>query len=249
MASYISPHTRLTFHDLLDAFMKTATSATSLITAAACVGIVLGMVTQTGVGTKLPEVLLPMAEHSRLLAFALLMFSTILLGLGLPSSICYLLVATFIGPMLDQMQTPPLAAHLFIFYFGMMAMVTPPVALAAYTAGAIAKANLMRTSLAAFRFALVGFALPYAFVFNPELLLISKDGNLLKMIVKIGLTFFSMIPLATGIAGFARSELTLGLRLALVLAAFLVLVSTKIWIQMIVVGIIIGIGIIHWRSN
>ena len=249
IASYISPHTRLTFHDLLDAFMKTATSATSLITAAACVGIVLGMVTQTGVGTKLPEVLLPMAEHSRLLAFALLMFSTILLGLGLPSSICYLLVATFIGPMLDQMQTPPLAAHLFIFYFGMMAMVTPPVALAAYTAGAIAKANLMRTSLAAFRFALVGFALPYAFVFNPELLLISKDGNLLKMIVKIGLTFFSMIPLATGIAGFARSELTLGLRVALVLAAFLVLVSTKIWIQMIVVGIIIGIGIIHWRSN
>ena len=249
MASCISPHTRLTFHDLLDAFMKTATSATSLITAAACVGIVLGMVTQTGVGTKLPEVLLPMAEHSRLLAFALLMFSTILLGLGLPSSICYLLVATFIGPMLDQMQTPPLAAHLFIFYFGMMAMVTPPVALAAYTAGAIAKANLMRTSLAAFRFALVGFALPYAFVFNPELLLISKDGNLLKMIVKIGLTFFSMIPLATGIAGFARSELTLGLRVALVLAAFLVLVSTKIWIQMIVVGIIIGIGIIHWRSN
>lgn len=249
IASHISPHTRLTFHDLLDAFMKTATSATSLITAAACVGIVLGMVTQTGVGTKLPEVLLPMAEHSRLLAFALLMFSTILLGLGLPSSICYLLVATFIGPMLDQMQTPPLAAHLFIFYFGMMAMVTPPVALAAYTAGAIAKANLMQTSLSAFRFALVGFALPYAFVFNPELLLISKDGNLWKMIVKIGLTFFSMIPLATGIAGFARSELTLGLRVALVLAAFLVLVSTKIWIQMIVVGIIIGIGIIHWRSS
>ena len=69
------------------------------------------------------------------------------------------------------------------------------------------------------------------------------------MIVKIGLTFFSMIPLAIGIAGFARSELTLGLRVALVLAAFLVLVSTKIWIQMIVVGIIIGIGIIHWRSN
>ena len=230
IVSHISPHTRLTFHDLLDAFMKTATSATSLITAAACVGIVLGMVTQTGVGTKLPEVLLPMAEHSRLLAFALLMFSTILLGLGLPSSICYLLVATFIGPMLDQMQTPPLAAHLFIFYFGMMAMVTPPVALAAYTAGAIAKANLMQTSLSAFRFALVGFALPYAFVFNPELLLISKDGNLWKMIVKIGLTFFSMIPLATGIAGFARSELTLGLRVALVLAAFLVLVSTKIWI-------------------
>ncbi len=107
----------------------------------------------------------------------------------------------------------------------------------------------MQTSLSAFRFALVGFALPYAFVFNPELSLISKDGNLWKMIVKIGLTFFSMIPLATGIAGFARSELTLGLRVALVLAAFLVLVSTKIWIQMIVVGIIIGIGIIHWRSS
>ena len=177
------------------------------------------------------------------------MFSTILLGLGLPSSVCYLLVATFVGPMLDRMQTPPLAAHLFIFYFGMMEMVTPPVALAAYAAGAIAKANLMQTGLAAFRFALVGFALPYAFVFNPELLLISKDGNYWIMIAKIGLATFAMIPLAAGVAGFARSELTIGSRITLVLAAFIVLISTKIWLQLVVVGIIISIGIMNWRTG
>ena len=249
VVSCFNRHTRLSFDDLLDACIKTAKSGTSLITAASCVGIILGLVTLTGIGAKLPNALLPMAQHSRLLAFVLLMFSTILLGLGLPSSVCYLLVATFVGPMLDRMQTPPLAAHLFIFYFGMMAMVTPPVALAAYAAGAIAKANLMQTGLAAFRFALVGFALPYAFVFNPELLLISKDGNYWIMITKIGLATFAMIPLAAGVAGFARSELTIGSRITLVLAAFIVLISTKIWLQLVVVGIIISIGIMNWRTD
>ena len=85
------------------------------------------------------------------------MISTIILGMGLPSAVCYLLMATLVGPVLSDLGIVPLAAHLFIFYFGMMSMVTPPVALAAYTAAAIAKASIMQTGVTAFRFALVGF--------------------------------------------------------------------------------------------
>ena len=248
-ASYLSPQTRMDVQSLLDAFLKAARSGTSLIAAATCVGVILGVVTLTGLGTKLPDALLPLAQHSRLLAFVLLMITTILLGLGLPSSVCYLLVATFVGPMLDQMQTPPLAAHMFIFYFGMMAMVTPPVALAAYAAGAIAGADIMQTSFAAFRFALVGFALPYAFVFHPELLLIVTQPNgYLMMALKIGRTAFSIIPLAAGIAGFGFSKLRFWQRILCIGAAFMLLVSIKIWFQLLAIGIIIGVGLINWRA-
>ena len=150
--------------------------------------------------------------------------------------------------MLDQMQTPPLAAHMFIFYFGMMAMVTPPVALAAYAAGAIAGADIMQTSFAAFRFALVGFALPYAFVFHPELLLIVTQPNgYLMMALTIGRTAFSIIPLAAGIAGFGFSKLRFGQRILCIGAAFMLLVSIKIWFQLLAIGIIIGVGLINWR--
>ena len=135
---------------------KAAHGGVSLIAAASCVGLILGVVTLTGIGAKLPGTLLPLAENSRILALALLMISTIILGMGLPSSVCYLLMATLVGPVLAELGLVPLAAHLFIFYFGMMAMVTPPVALAAYTAAAIAGTGIMQTGVAAFRFALVG---------------------------------------------------------------------------------------------
>ena len=84
-------------------------------------------------------------------------------------------MATFVGTLLSDLGLVPLAAHLFIFYFGMMSMVTPPVALAAYTAAAIAKADVMRSCFAAFRFSLIGFVLPYAFVLDPSLLLSTKE--------------------------------------------------------------------------
>ncbi|MCP4450265.1 MAG: TRAP transporter large permease subunit, partial [Planctomycetes bacterium] len=122
------------------------------------------------------------------------------LGMGLPSAVCYLLMATFIGPVLGKLGLEPLAAHLFIFYFGMMSMVTPPVALAGFTAAAIAKANVMRSSLAAFRFALVGFLLPYAFVLNPSLLLISTNGKSVIIPALISLVF-----VLSGIVFFAVS--------------------------------------------
>jgi len=192
--------TRLHFPDMLDALFRTAKAGIPLIAAASCVGIILGVVTLTGIGSKLPSAILPLAQDNLFAALFLLMISTIILGMGLPSAVCYLLMATFIGPVLKKLGLEPLAAHLFIFYFGMMSMVTPPVALAAFTAAAIAKADVMRSSLAAFRFALVGFLLPYAFVLNPSLLLISTDGKSVIFPALIGLLF-----VLSGIVFFAVS--------------------------------------------
>ena len=117
-----------------------------------CVGIIIGVVTLTGVGTRLPATIIPLAEQSLLLALILIMVSSIVLGMGLPSAVVYLLLATLIEPVIGDLGVVPLAAHLFIFYFGMMSMVTPPVALAAYVTASIAGADIMQSGLAGFPF-------------------------------------------------------------------------------------------------
>jgi len=175
------------------------------------------------------------------------MISTIILGLGLPSAVCYLLMATLVGPVLTKMGVVPLAAHLFIFYFGLMSMVTPPVALAAYTAAAIAKANIMRTSLAAFRFALVGFMLPYAFVLNPSLLLISTDGAGVAGPALKSLAFVlgGILYLAVSTVGYAFRPVRPLSRLALFIASFmLILIPGSDTLQLLCKGAAAVTGLI-----
>ena len=223
--SLLHPRTRVGLPALGQVVMTTARDAMPLIAAAACVGIVIGVVTLTGVGTRLPATIIPLAEQNLFLALVLVMISSLVLGMGLPSAVTYLLLATLVGPALGQLGAVPLAAHLFIFYFGMMAMVTPPVALAAYAAAAIAGSNIMATSIAAFRFALVGFTLPFIFVFRPELLLLSADGAaawgdvaLALAAAVLGVTVF-----AAAMAGFFFARLTAIERAVLFVAAALLL--------------------------
>lgn len=175
--SLLHPRTRIHTDKLLQTLNAAAKDVVPLICASACVGIVLAVVTLTGIGTRFPALVLPLAEGNLFAALMLIMVSSIVLGMGLPSSVCYLLMATLMGPVLNQLGVVPLAAHLFIFYFGMMSMVTPPVALAAYAAASIAGADVMKCGFAAFRFALVGFTLPFIFVYRPELLLLTPGAG------------------------------------------------------------------------
>ena len=218
--------TRLGVRDFLGSFGKAAVDMVPLIAAAACVGVVIGVVTLTGVGTRLPATIIPLAEQSLLLALVLIMVSSIILGMGLPSAVVYLLLATLIGPVLGDLGVVPLAAHLFIFYFGMMSMVTPPVALAAYVAASIAGADIMQTGWWAFRVALVGFTLPYIFVFRPELLMLSPDGGtatLASIAYATGVAALGVLGFAAGLAGFLFSPLSTSWRALAIVAAALLL--------------------------
>ena len=252
LAAPWSKATRLHGRDIVAALSRAAQAGVPLIAAASCVGIVLGVVTLTGVGSKLPAAILPLARDNLIAALFLLMVSTIILGMGLPSAVCYLLMATLIGPMLAQLGLVPLAAHLFIFYFGMMSMVTPPVALAGYTAAAIAKANIMRSSLAAFRFALVGFVLPYAFVLNPSLLLLSRDGgvNLLHLSVSLPTVLVGVLFLAVGTTGYFCRRVGLGPRTILFPAALLLILLPGLDVaQLAIKGIALLLGgSVLWRN-
>ena len=254
--SSFKKETRVGFKGVGRAMEKAAKGGISLIAAASSVGIIIGVVTLTGIGSKLPAVILPLAQNNLILALLLLMISTIILGMGLPSAVCYLLVATFVGPILGEMGIVPLSAHLFIFYFGMMSMVTPPVALAAYTAGTIAGAGIMQTAFAAFRFALVGFALPYAFVLRPELLLLSPDGGVagfFSIAFNVFVTLLGIVSLAGGIVGYWFRPLVFWQRMLLIAVALVFFFSqsegAQIWGQILCFLVIVVIGFLNLRSK
>ena len=226
VVSAFNPRTRLPVTAVIRAFVKSSRDVVSLVAASASVGIIIGIVTLTGIGTRLPATILLLAEQSLFLALVLIMISSIVLGMGLPSAVCYLLLATLIGPVLGNLGVVPLAAHLFIFYFGMMSMVTPPVALAGYAAASIAGTNIMQTSFAAFRFALVGFTLPFIFVYRPELLMLTATGDtasLMVMLVPVLIGTLGVVCFASAITGQLRHALPLPLRLAMFVAAALLL--------------------------
>jgi len=248
---------------ILEAFKKSAQGGVSLVSASACVGIVIGVVSLTGVGTAFPNAIVPLARESLLLALGAIMVCSIVLGMGLPSAVCYLLMATLIGPVLSKLGVIPLAAHMFIFYFGMMSMVTPPVALAAYASASIAKSNIMATSVAAFRFSLVGFTLPFIFVYRPELLLLTATGENLgwsglpALGLALGEAVFGIFALAAALAGYMRGPLGTGSRVALYASAGLLLLPhIEIggrdlgWlVNLLGVGFLGTVLVLDWRRN
>ena len=163
--------------EVVKAFTRSAGNGIALVAASACVGIIIGVVQCTPVANEFSETIKGVVEWNLLLALVGIMICSLVLGMGVPSVVCYLLMATLMGSLLKEMGVDPLAAHLFIFYYGMMSMVTPPVALAAYASASIAEAPIMQTAVAAFRFSLVGFALPFMFVYRPALLLMNAEGG------------------------------------------------------------------------
>ena len=224
-----------------------------MVAASACVGIIIAVVNQAALATSFSEIIADQVENSLLLALMGIMFCSLILGMGVPSVVCYILLATMMSELLKQLGVIPLAAHLFIFYFGMMSMVTPPVALAAYASASIAKAKIMRTALASFRFALVGFTLPYMFIYRPSLLLMNKEkwdlwieadktnnpdaGEILSkaewampgvfdMSISLTAALLGILALAIGIAGYYRSVLNEFYRTLFFVSAALLLIPT-----------------------
>lgn len=214
---------------VVTAMTRSAKNGISLIAASACVGIVIGIVQQTGIAGDFSTHIKGLVASNLFLALLGIMVCSIILGMGVPSVVCYLLMATLMGSLLSELGVIPLAAHLFIFYFGMMSMVTPPVALAAYASASIAQAPIMPTALAAFRFALVGFTLPFMFIYQPALLLMSPSGAVLgwsgvpTLLTALAAAVTGIIALAAGIAGYFKTHLSTGPRSAFLLAAALLL--------------------------
>lgn len=163
-----------TWRDFMDALEQGAKGAVSVACACACAGIIVGVVTLTGLGLRVAELIVTLAQGMLLPTLFFTMIASIILGMGLPTTAKYIVLATMAVPALIRLEVNLLAAHLFVLYFGVIADITPPVALAAYAGAGIAGANAMKTGFQAVKLALAAFIVPYLFAFDSHLILVKE---------------------------------------------------------------------------
>ena len=173
-ASLIKKDDSFTPKDILGAMEAGAKGAVGVACACACAGMIVGVVTLTGFGLKIAEVIVLIAKGKLIPTLFLTMIASIILGMGLPTTAKYIVLATMAVPAITKLGVNLMSAHLFILYFGVVADVTPPVALAAYAGAGIAGANSMKTGVQAFKLAIGAFIIPYIYVINPHLIMVDS---------------------------------------------------------------------------
>ncbi len=202
---------------IIDALDSGARSALGVAAACACTGIVIGIVTLSGVGLKIAHAIVALSGGYLFSTLVLTMIASILLGMGLPTTAKYIILATMAAPAIQNFGIPMLSAHLFIMYFGIFADLTPPVALVAYAAAGIAKSDPNETGFAGLRLALAGFIIPYIFVYSPALLM--QNTTLPEILVIVVTSVIGISALGFASVGYWKRSLHLAERAILLGAA------------------------------
>jgi TRAP-type uncharacterized transport system fused permease subunit len=198
---------------ILNALSLASRMAIQIIVVCACAGIIVGVISLTGVGARFSSLLLGIADTSQLLALIFAMLIAILLGMGMPTTAAYAVAASVVAPGLVQLGIPILTAHFFVFYFAVVSAITPPVALASYAAAGISGAKAMETSVVSFKIGLAAFIVPFMFFYNSALLM---DGETIVILRALATALIGVYLLSSGILGwFMRHSAPLWLRLGL----------------------------------
>lgn len=207
------------------------------IPTAAC-GIIIGVVIQSGLATRFSNIIAKIGTSHLSVALIIAMFGCMLLGMALPTVAAYLVSNILFVPVLIKLNVNPLSANMFVFYFGIMAQITPPVCLASYTAAGIAGADSLKTGFTGFMYALVAFLVPFVFVYNPELLLMGTPGEIAKATI---ILFFGTYLLAGAISGYMVAPLNKFNRAILFIGALCMIAPETITD---IIGLVIGVYII-----
>ncbi|RGY65385.1 C4-dicarboxylate ABC transporter permease [Fusobacterium ulcerans] len=207
------------------------------IPTAAC-GIIIGVVIQSGLATRFSNIIAKIGTSHLSIALIIAMFGCMLLGMALPTVAAYLVSNILFVPVLIKLNVNPLSANMFVFYFGIMAQITPPVCLASYTAAGIAGADSLKTGFTGFMYALVAFLVPFVFVYNPELLLMGTPAEIAKA---TAILFFGTYLLAGAISGYMVAPLSKFNRGILFIGALCMIAPETITD---IIGLVIGVYII-----
>jgi TRAP transporter 4TM/12TM fusion protein len=202
---------------LIEALKRGGTGCLEVATACACAGIVVGAITQTGLGLKFSTIVIEASKGYLPLALTFIAITSLILGMGVTTSAAYILTVILGGPVLVKLGVLPLAAHLFVFYYACLSCITPPVALAAYAGAGIAGANPFTVGFIAMRLALVAYIVPYFFVFQPVLI---WQGDLLNILWAFFTAILGCIALGSGLMGQMLGKLGILSRLLLVGGGF-----------------------------
>ena len=205
ICSALRKSTRMKPVEIIRGLENGARNVLGVLVACAAAGIIIGVVTKTGVGLKLASGLLDLSGGLLLPSMFLTMITAIVLGMGVPTTANYVITSTIAAPALLQMGVPILAAHMFVFYFGIIADVTPPVALAAYAGAGISGGNALKTGVNASKLAIAAFIIPYMFVLSPELLLVG--GLTAGLLLSLFTAIVGMIALSSSLIGYLAAPL------------------------------------------
>ena len=233
VVSWLTPY-RMGPRSVVRAFELAGLMSIQIIAVCACAGIIVGVISLTGVGARFSALLLGIADTSQLLALFFAMCIAILLGMGMPTTAAYAVAASVVAPGLTQLGIPVLTAHFFVFYFAVLSAITPPVALASYAAAGISGANAMETSVASFKIGIAAFIVPFMFFYNSAILM---DGTWLEIIRAAVTATAGVFLLSAGVQGwFIGGRAAWFLRVGLIVAALFMIEGG-------LVTDVIGIGI------
>ncbi len=212
---------RFPWREILAAMELAAKTAVPVAAACAAAGIVIGVVSLTGLGVRFTQMVIHLSEGMLWLAGLLTMIACIVLGMGLPTTAAYIITAVLGVPALVDMGVTPLAAHMFIFYFAIISFITPPVAISAYAASGVAKTNAMKTGFMSFKLGLAGFVVPFVFLYGPGILI---QGKAWAIVLQSVTAILGVAALAGSLIGWFFMKLALWYRILLFVSAILLIV-------------------------
>ncbi|ETP73237.1 TRAP transporter, 4TM/12TM fusion protein [Lachnospiraceae bacterium JC7] len=249
VVSMFDKNHRMSPKDIFAALVTGAKNTLSIAAACGIAGIIAGVVTMTGLGQVFISAIVGVSHGNLLIALFLTMLCCIILGMGVPTTATYIIMATTCAPILTTgMGLNALSANMFVFYFGIVADITPPVALAAYAGSAIAKADPMKTAFNATRLAIGAFLVPYIFSLNPSMLLIDTDGIGVVMIVIT--SFIGMFAISAALEGYTIRPINMVTRVLCAVAGLMMLYPGTVTdiIGIVIIATIIGLEVIQGKG-
>lgn len=235
VVSWVSKEYRMGPKRILAALQAGGRGMLEVAVACATAGIIIAVLVVSGLALRISSLLIDLSGGSLMLLMVLTMVVSLIMGMGLPTSAVYIVLATLVVPAMIELGVDPLAAHFFVLYFGVMANVTPPVALAAYAAAAIAKGDATRTGVVAFRLALAGFILPFCWAYNPALVL---QGSWVEIVPAVLTATIGIVALAASVQGYLFKQGATGLQRLLLAAGAISLILPNITTDLIGLGLI-----------
>lgn len=241
---------RLTLSDLIGALANTGRAAGQILVVCAVAGMIIGLLSTSGLSFGLSFVLLQLGENSLLLLLLLTALVSIILGMGLPTTGVYLLLATLAAPPLVELGIGMLEAHFFVLYFGLLSMISPPIALAAFAAASIAQADQIRTAMESVRFGWIAYILPFIFVYRPAVLM---EGTLNEILFTTFSLIVVIIMITAAIIGYGYSRLTTVQRIICFITGAFLIVPIPNGSPVVFQGLTIIFGVLmillHFRNS
>ncbi len=248
VVSAFSKKTRLSFKQILHALEDGAKTSVIVAYATAVAGIIIGVFNITGLGLNLSRLIIDISGGSLLMILIITMLTSIVLGMGLPTVAAYLILAITVAPALTQLGLDPMAAHMFVFYFGILSAFTPPVAIAAYAAGGIADCDPMEVAITACKIGIAAFLIPYLFVYSNEILLM---GTPLSIVIQLVIAFVAVFALVIFVHGYFVKKVDIAQRIILIPSLILMIVPNLLYqsIGLILFAIVAGGNYISYRKS